>query len=166
MTGRRLAAATLLFALLGAGAGLFALLAASAGYGQSAALPTVAVLSIAAAPDINPGPDGVAAPVSVRIYQLAATDGFQNADFFQLYRDDAALLGAALRGREEIVMTPGQTLRMTEEMKPDARYIGILVAFRAIDQARWRAMAAVAPNKTTALQASVSKLSVILSGSR
>ena len=34
-----------------------------------------------------------AAPVAVRIYQLASTATFESADFFQLYQNDQSVLG-------------------------------------------------------------------------
>ena len=126
--------------------------------------PTVAVLSIAASQDINPNPQGVASPVSVRVYQLTLPQAFQNADFFQLYRDDAATLGSAMLGRDEVVVAPGQKLQVTESMKPDARYIGVLVAYRDIDRANWRASASVPSNQTTMFEVKLDKLKVMLNG--
>ncbi len=111
--------------------------------------PTIAVLDIQAAADINPDPKGAAAPVGIRLYQLTLPDGFEAADFFALYRDDGAALGAALRGREELVLAPGRRERVSEEMKEDAHYIGVLVAYRDIDHASWRLVVPVPANKTT-----------------
>jgi len=46
--------------------------------------PTVAALTMTAAADINPDAGGNAAPVTVRVYQLASTAAFEHAGFFQL----------------------------------------------------------------------------------
>jgi type VI secretion system VasD/TssJ family lipoprotein len=48
------------------------------------------------------------------------------------------------------------------ELKPMAKFVGIIAAFRNIDQSEWRADAEIPPNKTTKLTVTVDKLSVKL----
>src|SRR3546814_5877148 len=54
--------------------------------------PTIVVLSLTAAPDVNPDASGRPSPVVVRIYQLASPTAFAAADFFQPYQQEAAVL--------------------------------------------------------------------------
>ena len=124
--------------------------------------PTVVQLTVKAAPNINPDADNRASPVVLSAYQLAATDGFEKADFFQLYNKDAATLGADMADRQEIAIAPGETKTVTLEFKPNAKFLGVIAAFRSIDRATWRADAPVPANKTTNLTATVDALSMKL----
>ena len=44
--------------------------------------PTVVNLALAASADVNPTASGLAAPLELRVYQLASESGFSNAGFF------------------------------------------------------------------------------------
>src|SRR5277367_3466620 len=66
--------------------------------------PTVVNLTLKALAGVNPGPDGQAAPISVRVYQLETAAGFNNAEFFPLYNTDSTVLGPDLVKREEFVL--------------------------------------------------------------
>jgi type VI secretion system protein VasD len=124
--------------------------------------PTIVQLTVKAAPDINPDAQNRPSPLVLRAYQLAATDSFEKADFFQLYDKDAATLGADMADRQEIAIAPGETKTVTLEFKPNGKFLGIIGAFRSIDRAAWRADVPVPPNKTTSLTATVDALSVKL----
>jgi type VI secretion system protein VasD len=125
--------------------------------------PTIAALTMTAAADVNPDASGAAAPVAVRVYQLASTAAFEQADFFQLYNNDQAVLGADLLGRDEVTITPGGTQQLVKELKPGVTAIGVVAAFRDIQHANWRAMAVPAANKTTAITVTIQGLNVTVS---
>jgi type VI secretion system protein VasD len=127
--------------------------------------PTIVQLTVKAAANINPDADNRPSPVVLRAYQLAATDGFDKADFFQLYEKDAATLGADMADRQEIAVAPGASKTVTLEFKPNAKFLGVIVAFRGIDRATWRADTPVPANKTTSLTATIDALSVKLAAS-
>lgn len=122
--------------------------------------PTVAALTMTAAADTNPDTGGNAAPVTVRIYQLASTAAFEQADFFQLYNNDQAVLGADLLGRDEVTITPGGSQQLVKDLKPGATAIGVVAAFRDIQHANWRATATPPANKTTAITVTIQGLNV------
>ena len=124
--------------------------------------PTIVQLTVKAGPNINPDADNRPSPVVLRAYQLAATDSFEKADFFQLYDKDAATLGADMADRQEISVAPGDTKTVTIEFKPNAKFLGVIVAFRSIDRATWRADAPVPANQTTNVTATIDALSVKL----
>jgi type VI secretion system protein VasD len=126
--------------------------------------PTVVELTVKAGPGINPDADGRASPVILRVYQLAATGSFDKSDFFQLYDKEAATLGADLAGSDQLALTPGTSKTVTIELKPQAKFIGIIAAFRGIDRAAWRVGAPVPLNKTTKLTATVDGLVLKLAG--
>ena len=125
--------------------------------------PTVAALTMTAAADANPDASGAAAPVTVRIYQLASTAAFEQADFFQLYNNDQTVLGADLLGRDEVTITPGGTQQLVKELKPGVTAIGVVAAFRDIQHANWRATATPPANKTTAIAVGIQGLNVTVS---
>jgi type VI secretion system protein VasD len=111
--------------------------------------PTVVNLTLKALPGVNPGPDGQAAPVSVRVYQLETAAGLANAEFFPLYNTDATVLGQDLVKREEFVLAPGTTKTETIMPKDQVKAIGIFAGFRAFQNLPWRGSADIPPNKTT-----------------
>jgi type VI secretion system protein VasD len=125
--------------------------------------PTIAALTMKAAADINPDTGGNAAPVTVRVYQLASTAAFDQADFFQLYNNDQAVLGADMLGRDELTLTPGGTQQLVKELKPGVTAIGVVAAFRDIQHATWRATTVPPANKTTAIAVTIQGLNVTVS---
>jgi type VI secretion system protein VasD len=68
-----------------------------------------------------------------------------------------------LAGRDELLITPGGMQQLHKELRPGVNYIGVLAAFRDIQNANWRATAAPPPNQTTAVQVMVQGLSVNVS---
>jgi type VI secretion system protein VasD len=102
--------------------------------------PTRLQLRLLAGPEVNPGPDGRAAPVVVRVYLLRNAGVFEGADFFSLYDRDQATLKDDLLGREEFQIAPGGTGRLDKEVSAEVRLLGVVAAFRDVDQAVWRAV--------------------------
>lgn len=124
--------------------------------------PTVVELTVQPDAGLNPDPNGRPSPVVMRLYHLASKTAFETADFFQLYENDAAVLGPDLLGRNEVVVLPGQAQTLSRELKPDVRFLGVAVFFRKFDEAEWRALAPVPPNQTTPMTLSLGPLSVSL----
>jgi type VI secretion system protein VasD len=122
--------------------------------------PTIAALTIAADPGLNPSPDGRPSPAVVRFYRLANPAQFELADFFQLNDGAQAVLQADLIGVQEVVMTPGATQSLQIELEPAAHMLGVTVAYRALDQASWRAVIEVPANQTTPIVVELQPLAV------
>ncbi|WP_157793087.1 type VI secretion system lipoprotein TssJ [Bordetella genomosp. 8] len=97
-------------------------------------------LRLTAAPDLNPDRDGRPSPVIVRIYELAQSDDFCQADFFDLYDNDKRILGKNLLSRSVLAVRPGQRLVLRPSLVPGTRYLAVFVAYRDIYRARWRAV--------------------------
>ncbi len=93
---------------------------------------------IRAAADLNPDSEGRPSPVVLMIFQLKAPESFRNADFFSLYAPDAAVLGADLVERSQILVRPGSAVPLETEFDEEARYVGFVAAFRDIENAQWR----------------------------
>ena len=100
-----------------------------------------------ASTDTNPDVHGRPSPVVVRVFELKNDAEFNGADFFALYEREKETLGASFIQREEYVLQPGENKDLLMPMSRDARYVGVIAAFRDIRGARWRAIA-VAPRKT------------------
>jgi type VI secretion system protein VasD len=95
---------------------------------------------LAASEDVNPDSTGRASPIVVRIYQLRGDTEFNNADFFTLYEKDKETLGASLIGRDEKTLFPGQQLEIDLPLSQEARFVGVVAAYRDLGTSRWRAL--------------------------
>jgi type VI secretion system protein VasD len=122
--------------------------------------PGIIDLTVSAAPDVNPDGAGRASPVNVTVYQLASRGALDSADFFQLSKPEK--LAADQRARDDVQLAPGEQKNLTRALAEGARFVAIVVAFRAIDKASWRAVVEVPPHGTTKLTAQLAGITVSL----
>ena len=101
--------------------------------------PVILTLNLAASADVNPDAQGRPSPVVVRVYQL---------------KD-----GAALAARQEFELAPSEQRSVTLKPPPEVRFIGVVVAYRDIRNARWRAQLVV-PERSKAVLVNVAHTSV------
>jgi type VI secretion system protein VasD len=101
---------------------------------------------ISAAADMNPDAAGRASPLVVRVYGLRTDPEFSKADFFALYDREKETLSASMTNFQEYVLQPGESREVRVPMSRDARYVGVLAAYRDIRGARWRVVSR-APRK-------------------
>jgi len=111
--------------------------------------PTVVNLTVSASPGVNPTASGQAAPIVVRVYQLASTTGFEQAEFFQLFNQDQAFLKTDLIKRDDFLLAPGQTKTATLTPTDQVKALGVLAAYRDFQHATWRATVPIPPHQTT-----------------
>ena len=109
--------------------------------------PKITKLKFKAGEKVNPDPNGTPLPVVVRIHELSSRTLFDANDFFSLYEKPEEILGADLINKEEFEFTAGKSLTHDRELNSNTRFIGILVAYRDIDNARWRAVIKVNPKE-------------------
>jgi type VI secretion system protein VasD len=95
-------------------------------------------LQVLAGADVNPDARKRASPVTVRIYALKSAAPFEAADFFSLFEKDNATLGSELVQREEFLMRPGDQKALPMKFGPEVKAIGVMVAYRDLERARWR----------------------------
>lgn len=127
-------------------------LLALGGCGKEGIKPTVVDAVIQAAETLNPDASGRPSPVVVRVYELRSSSIFENADFFSLYEEEAATLGPDLIAHDEMEIQPGQGLKYDKALDPATRYVGVIAAFRDLENARWRDFVKVGDNKRMSLQ--------------
>jgi type VI secretion system protein VasD len=101
-------------------------------------------LSLTASPGVNPDSDGRASPVVVRFFQLRTDGEFADARFFPLYDHEKDVLGQGLISRDEFTLQPGAHREQALPVSPDARFFGVLVAFRD-PTAQWHAVVPITP---------------------
>lgn len=135
-----------------------------AGCGATAKLmepdPAKVSIRINSSTDLNPDMMGRASPIVVRIYELKSDDIFNNADFFALYEQDASILGGDMTGRDEMDIPPGENAAIEKELNIEARYIGVIAAYRDIDNAVWRGSIETPLDETTYIDITLGKLSL------
>jgi type VI secretion system protein VasD len=85
----------------------------------------------------------------VRVYELKSVAAFNSADFFSLYDKEQETLGGELVGREEFQLQPAEKRQYRRQLQPDTKFIGVVGAFRDLEQSRWR-QAAPVPAKGSA----------------
>ncbi|MCU7936486.1 MAG: type VI secretion system lipoprotein TssJ [Candidatus Thiodiazotropha sp. (ex Dulcina madagascariensis)] len=87
---------------------------------------------------VNPDINGRPSPIVARIYELKSLSVFNNADFFNLFEQDVALLGDEMLMRDELHFQPGEIKALERDLQPDTRYVGVIGAYRDIENATWR----------------------------
>jgi type VI secretion system protein VasD len=96
-------------------------------------------ISIEAAADVNPDARDRASPVVVRLFELGNQVNFLASDFLTLYDKESQALNTDLIARDEYQLRPGQTSRVTRQLNPNTRVVGVIAAFRDLERSSWRA---------------------------
>lgn len=119
--------------------------------------------SIETSPGLNPDSQGRPSPVVVRVYQLASPGTFENADFFALFDHAEATLGQNLITWELLELKPDERREYTTELAPATKYLGVVAAFRDLENSLWRALVELPDKKKLPLQIKLESLSVSVS---
>lgn len=107
---------------------------------SSHAAKTVKVkTAVTAVEGLNPDYQGRPSPVNIIVFQLVSADAFANADFFSLFEPEAAVLGGDMLARTQMLLQPGETREWVAEFSKETRFVGVVAAFRDIENAQWRA---------------------------
>lgn len=133
----------------------------AAGCASGPPKPATITGSVVAGPTLNLDARQRASPVVIRLYELKSAALFETADFVSLFDKDQATLSSEMLGREEIVVRPAETRAIaTRPLSPDAKFIGVMAAFRELELARWRAVVPVVPARTNVLLIQLDGLAV------
>ena len=104
---------------------------------------------------LNPGANGQAAPVRVRIFELKNAATFARSDYFALADRAQSTLGLDLLDQDEVMVQPGEQLTIQRDLDPSTRQIGLLVGYRELDRAQWRTVINVPARQYTEYQISL-----------
>jgi len=115
----------------------------------SAPKPVKVKSAISAVEDLNPDYQGRPSPVKVIMFQLSAADAFDNADFFSLFDPESGVLGGDELARTEMLLQPGESREWEAEFDEATIAVGVVAAFRDIENAQWRASVVLAEKGIT-----------------
>ena len=130
--------------------------------GACATSPPVLQGSIKAAPTTNPDGRGRPSPIVIRVYELRALGAFTNADFFSLFEKETETLGVELVGREEYTVQPSETKPYQRQLQADTRFIGVVAAFRDLENSRWRQTAPVPTSREITITVGIDKQAITM----
>lgn len=117
-------------------------------------------LQIEPAININPDARDRPSPLVIRVYELSAENAFQNSDFFKLYDDAEHALGKDLISVDDIVVRPGKVHKHPMSLDSRTRYIGVLAAFRDIQNAEWRVLFEADPRGYDTINLTIDRLAL------
>ena len=118
--------------------------------------PTIVNLQIESDAVLNADSQGKGAPVMLRIYELRETSSFMAADFFALFNNEQSTLSADLARKQELLLQPGSSKKITLKPEEAVTTVGFFAAFRQVDTAQWRAGTEVKPHQTQTLNVKLS----------
>ncbi len=119
-------------------------------------------LEIAASHSINPDSNGRPSPVVVYVFELTSNTIFESQDFFSIYEESEKVLGPDLVNKYEVSLTPGQKETYQASMSPKTEYLGIVVAFRDIENSNWRQVIKVDKTGYNTYQVLLEDLSLVV----
>lgn len=115
--------------------------------------PTVAQVTFVSAADANPDPTGRASPAVVFVYALQTGAPFQTAPADQVL--GGTVTDASMTRVARMVVVPGKTTKKIFTLPDGTTDVGIAVAYREIETAKWRDQAPVTPNAVTLVKAAI-----------
>jgi type VI secretion system protein VasD len=115
-----------------------------------------------ASPLVNPLPDGQPSPLVVRLYLLSGDAAFVNANFRQLWENDAETLGPTMLGKTELILNPGGVEHIKTDLIEGTVLVAVVAGFRNFEEAKWRAMVPLQGQKQFKLKAELKSLAVDL----
>lgn len=95
-------------------------------------------LTLTATDALNLDINGRPSPVVVRLFELKHPVAFESSDFFTLYQRPKEALDLDMVASEEHELRPGETLNLKLSIDPGSRFVGVLAAYRDLEQAQWR----------------------------
>ncbi|WP_299654851.1 type VI secretion system lipoprotein TssJ [uncultured Tateyamaria sp.] len=127
-----------------------------AGCAEQGPAPTTVTLSITGAADMNGG-----APAQVKVYYLNDTERFRSSDFFAVFEQPEATLGADLVSVSPFSLAPGRTVADTKSFATPPAAIGVVAAFRDINGA-FLAVRTLVPNAPNPVQVTLTGNRVVI----
>jgi type VI secretion system VasD/TssJ family lipoprotein len=86
---------------------------------------------------INPGDQGEALPVDIRIYQLRERTHIDTAEFAGVWKEDDKALGPDLLDKRMVTLYPGMSLESHFTPKVEAKFVAVAAIFRHPTARSW-----------------------------
>ena len=128
--------------------------------------PTIVQAELSALPAVNPDARGRPSPIVVKFFELKSVAAFNSADFFSLFDRERETLGTELVAREEFQLAPEPGASSSGRFRRTARYLGVVAAYRDLEQSVWRAAVPVTLNKTVPLAITLDAQKVVIASPR
>ncbi|GGO66631.1 type VI secretion system lipoprotein TssJ [Bowmanella pacifica] len=113
---------------------------------------TKADFTMVASTDVNPDINGRPSPILVRLYELRSPGAFNSADFFSLYDKATGELGNDYIRHDDMELKPGQEYQKDIIFDESTRYIGLIAAYRDIDNAVWKRVVELPPDSNSEIR--------------
>lgn len=124
---------------------------------------TKVVASIEADDKINPNKQGFASPTVIRIYELRSPKTFETGEFFDIYDSEVKFFKNSLVNQHEFTIKPGEKIEWKEYLHDDTTHLGVIAAFRNLDDAKWRATYELKTTATNHVTIALKGLSISIS---
>lgn len=94
-------------------------------------------LDISAVEYLNPNINGQASPIVVTVYQLKSPYNFKQANYHALASNSAKALSSDLIDKTTLEVRPSEQKNISIPLSPNTKYIGIMAAYRDIENSNW-----------------------------
>lgn len=108
-------------------------------------------VTLTASPRLNPDETGQPLPTMFRLQLLGAASRAEAASYEELYRGDKETLGEDLLSLEEVVVSPGETVKKKIVSEKPARALLVVGIFRKPTGTSWRAIVPIARGRPRAV---------------
>lgn len=109
------------------------------------------VVELRASDTVNRNARGVATPVKITVYELKSSTAFETSDFFTLQQNPQQVLGEQLLEISSVMLRPGQTEKVRAMGNIQAKSLGVVAAFRDLNNSQWRMLIPLPEAETTNL---------------
>ncbi len=91
---------------------------------------------------LNPDVNGESRPVNLLVFYMSDPKAFEEATFLDLYRNAGDILGEGMLKMNRYQILPGQEKAFEDRAPESTTAVGVVAAFRDIDQSQWKAVVA------------------------
>ena len=111
--------------------------------------------------ELNPNADNAPSPIMVQIFQLKDDVRFNKSDYVQLINEPDKALGNDLLKSYQHFFNPGEQQKLPDVvLLEQTRFIGIVSAYRNIDNAIWRTIHPVKEGSSYDLEVDLGRLTL------
>ncbi|WP_180735457.1 type VI secretion system lipoprotein TssJ [Paraburkholderia sp. PGU19] len=114
-------------------------------------LPIPYAITFHVAPDVNPDNAARPSPIVLQIFRLKSAAGFDGADYFSLQGKTQGAVGDELLGVDRLILRPGESRTVRYSGDLDARNVGVVAGYRALERACWKLIVPLPVAKETNL---------------